>query len=233
MSRATPLDPGTRLRKEKPCSREMAFGGFAVAKSIQVTRVHVVLALVILVSFGAIAVLATALLLTRDEDVVAVPPDTPSGTASVESSQAATTSENADFGPTPAAEAKGGYFMPGLYAAESNCEAIRETNSWAIIVPGPVDPSSTGSPPVIEVRGADRHVADLITEGQIPGGDPLEMHACVLDVTGAPAGVLQRMRNTRAIDGTLEESWPGYKVTWSYHPDTGLDAVFSYSLVDK
>lgn len=48
-----------------------------------------------------------------------------------------------------------------------------------------------------------------------------------VDVLGLPSAVIRRMENTRALDGTLEESQDGITVTWTYHPDDGLSAVFS------
>jgi hypothetical protein len=34
------------------------------------------------------------------------------------------------------------------------------------------------------------------------------------------------MMETRALDGRQEETWSGYAVSWSYHPDDGFNAIF-------
>lgn len=39
--------------------------------------------------------------------------------------------------------------------------------------------------------------------------------------------IVARMEQTRALDGTLQEEAAGVRVTWTYHPDDGLSAVFS------
>jgi hypothetical protein len=48
-----------------------------------------------------------------------------------------------------------------------------------------------------------------------------------LDAIGFPLSVYRRMGQTRALDGTQEAESNGVRVTWTYHPDDGLSAVFS------
>lgn len=49
----------------------------------------------------------------------------------------------------------------------------------------------------------------------------------LLDALGfnAPA-TMERMGNTRAIDGTLEAEGDDVVASWTYHPDDGLRIVF-------
>lgn len=47
-----------------------------------------------------------------------------------------------------------------------------------------------------------------------------------LDELGFNASaVMQRIGNTRALDGTLEAAADDYVATWTYHPDDGLSMV--------
>lgn len=69
----------------------------------------------------------------------------------------------------------------------------------------------------------------LTLEAFSDSGDSLTtpIFQCVLRKLGAPAAVRERMYATRAIDGTLEETWGSYRATWTYHPDQGLQVVIS------
>lgn len=48
---------------------------------------------------------------------------------------------------------------------------------------------------------------------------------CVLDELGSPASIQARMKTTRALDGRQSGSWSGFTVSWSYHPDNGLNII--------
>lgn len=50
---------------------------------------------------------------------------------------------------------------------------------------------------------------------------------CVLDALNTPDAVLSRMRQTTSMDGRQDAAWDGISVTWSYHPDRGLDMVLT------
>lgn len=41
-----------------------------------------------------------------------------------------------------------------------------------------------------------------------------------------PDALFDRMIRTRAIDGVQSEEYGKIKVTWSYHPDNGLEVVY-------
>lgn len=51
----------------------------------------------------------------------------------------------------------------------------------------------------------------------------LEMYLAKL---GFSPAVYERMNRTRALDGTQSATADGFNVTWTYHPDNGLEAVF-------
>lgn len=52
---------------------------------------------------------------------------------------------------------------------------------------------------------------------------------CIFGALEMPAAVSERVASTRALDGQMEDSWPGYKATWTYHPDAGLDLIVTQS----
>lgn len=49
---------------------------------------------------------------------------------------------------------------------------------------------------------------------------------CIIEVLGAPTAVMSHMEQTTSLDGRQTESWGNIEVSWSYHPDRGMDAVF-------
>lgn len=77
---------------------------------------------------------------------------------------------------------------------------------------------------VTTVRGNSDSVSITISGYDIVDAEPaLE---AVLDELGFSPAVLDRMEKTRALDGTLEASGHNCNVTWTYHPDDGLQMVF-------
>jgi hypothetical protein len=50
---------------------------------------------------------------------------------------------------------------------------------------------------------------------------------CILDKIGAPASLPARIGDTRALDGMQEASWGNYAVSWTYHPDDGLNIIIA------
>ncbi|CAN2190434.1 hypothetical protein MCEJIRE27_00510 [Candidatus Nanopelagicaceae bacterium] len=55
------------------------------------------------------------------------------------------------------------------------------------------------------------------------GGDFSDL-VCVLNELKAPATVESRMLSTNSLMGVQNAEWDGISVSWSYHPDNGLDA---------
>jgi hypothetical protein len=72
--------------------------------------------------------------------------------------------------------------------------------------------------------GSDSVTVDI----SYPGPDAirwLENYMARLDMPAE--AIASRMGQTRALDGTQEDEANGIRVTWNYHPDDGLSAVFS------
>ena len=47
----------------------------------------------------------------------------------------------------------------------------------------------------------------------------------VIDYLGFPDSVSEKIKNTNSRMGLQSETYDGYKITWSYHPKNGLDAI--------
>lgn len=72
-------------------------------------------------------------------------------------------------------------------------------------------------------RGDHRYVTVTITESAILSVLDLETYLTEL---GFSPAVYERMNRTRALDGTQSATAHGVNVSWTYHPDNGLQAVF-------
>ncbi|MFM2032994.1 MAG: hypothetical protein RLZZ297_1759 [Chloroflexota bacterium] len=62
-------------------------------------------------------------------------------------------------------------------------------------------------------------------DGKEDEGSPIEETACVFFAIPVPSYIISRIDNTRAMDGMQRETFDGFDISWSYHPDDGLDAV--------
>jgi hypothetical protein len=81
---------------------------------------------------------------------------------------------------------------------------------------GVPEPEDLGTTLVADMAGND------LGSGELAFADI----QCLLEATGAPASVEAKMGETRALDGRQEDSWGDIEVSWSYHPDQGLDVIF-------
>lgn len=72
--------------------------------------------------------------------------------------------------------------------------------------------------------GGDTLILDHKGEDDLLGLD-YEQFACALQELDVSSSVVSQMDNTRALDGRQSASWGGYEITWSYHPDSGLEAI--------
>lgn len=55
------------------------------------------------------------------------------------------------------------------------------------------------------------------------GGDFSDL-ICVIDELQAPSTIQSRMQGTNSLMGVQNGEWDGISISWSYHPDNGLDA---------
>ncbi|WP_257062939.1 hypothetical protein [Brevibacterium sp. 50QC2O2] len=78
-------------------------------------------------------------------------------------------------------------------------------------------------------------IAAVAGDGQSVSFDGIGKHGaedfddlrCLGNFLEMPDSVTEEMAHTRALDGRQEDEWGDYRVTWSYHPDDGMNAVFS------
>jgi hypothetical protein len=57
-------------------------------------------------------------------------------------------------------------------------------------------------------------------------GASYESLVCVINAVGTPSYVNDNIMNVRAIDGRQSDEFNGIVVSYSYHPDNGMDIVF-------
>lgn len=50
----------------------------------------------------------------------------------------------------------------------------------------------------------------------------------IIKTLGLPDSLYDEMCETNALMGRQTESYEYYDVSWSYHPDNGLDVIFKY-----
>lgn len=72
--------------------------------------------------------------------------------------------------------------------------------------------------------GDEESATVVIMDTDVDEGGPAL--AELLDDLGFTSATLDRMGNTRALDGTQSAEGDGVNATWTYHPDDGLQIVF-------
>jgi hypothetical protein len=58
-------------------------------------------------------------------------------------------------------------------------------------------------------------------------GLQIDDEVCILNGLNAPSAVSSHVDQTTSMDGRQTETWGSITMAWSYHPDRGLDAVFT------
>lgn len=73
----------------------------------------------------------------------------------------------------------------------------------------------------------DGHTVLLDQKGEedAEGLDIIEV-GCFLYAVDVPSSVSAQMDSTRALDGRQSAEFDGIKVSWIYHPDSGIDMIF-------
>ncbi len=72
-------------------------------------------------------------------------------------------------------------------------------------------------------------LVDMKGEDYGSGTASLADMRCVLGELDVPQSVLGQMGSTRALDGMQTATWDDYSVSWTYHPDDGLDLIITES----
>ncbi len=69
----------------------------------------------------------------------------------------------------------------------------------------------------------------LIVDGEGDDSDGLSFAntVCVMVNLDVPDSTIAKIEGTRALDGTQSDTYDDITVQWSYHPDNGLDLIFT------
>lgn len=67
---------------------------------------------------------------------------------------------------------------------------------------------------------------DMKGEDEPSGADILDI-ACIFGELDMPSAVMSHIDQTTSMDGRQTETWENITVSWSYHPDRGLDGVLT------
>jgi hypothetical protein len=95
--------------------------------------------------------------------------------------------------------------------------------------PSPLAETSTTCDAGILADDDHTLVVDMAGEDTSTGIETFDGVLCVLDDLDAPQALVARMESTRALDGMQSATWSSYEVTWTYHPDDGLDLIITYT----
>ena len=85
-----------------------------------------------------------------------------------------------------------------------------------------------GDNPYVDVLD-DNHTLTIHGEGEETIGVHIDDMVCLLAQVGVTGAVVERMDQTRALDGTQTAEWDDYSASWTYHPDDGLDILLTWA----
>lgn len=72
----------------------------------------------------------------------------------------------------------------------------------------------------IDTNPKDSKYSNIYEDNAIAAIQKINLHL------GLPSSLLEKMSNTRALDGTQSQNCGTYTVTWNYHPDSGLKVIY-------
>jgi hypothetical protein len=115
-------------------------------------------------------------------------------------------------------------------ASSASASAKAEADAAASLAAVLTDASETcGTTHVSGMKLADGGTSltfDMKGEEDTRGAD-LTTIMCVFDELKMPSAVLSHIEQTTSMDGRQSETWDNLTVSWSYHPDRGLDGVLT------
>jgi hypothetical protein len=115
-------------------------------------------------------------------------------------------------------------------AEEAEAEAIAAEEQARMAVLGDAldlcGISATGTPGIELGDGGTTLVVDHKGEDDYTGATTVDLF-CIISALEAPSSVTSHMQQTTSMDGRQTETWNGITVSWSYHPDRGMDSVFT------
>ncbi|CAB4137801.1 hypothetical protein UFOVP325_99 [uncultured Caudovirales phage] len=82
-----------------------------------------------------------------------------------------------------------------------------------------------GAPAGITVSdGGKSLIIDGMGEEDYSGANIYDT-ACVVGAIGTPSYIISNMETTNSLMGRQSDEFDGIAISWSYHPDNGLDVV--------
>lgn len=85
--------------------------------------------------------------------------------------------------------------------------------------------SLSGSEGITVLDGGSSIEMQTVSQKTWQGGASFSDVTCVLDALQTPQSIQARMETTRALDGRQTGTWPGFSISWGFHPDNGLNVI--------
>lgn len=85
--------------------------------------------------------------------------------------------------------------------------------------------SCTASDGVLVSDNGSTLSVDMMGETDYSGASYIDV-MCIMEGVKTPDYIVSAIESTRALDGRQHDSFDGIEVSWSYHPDTGLDLLY-------
>ena len=112
-------------------------------------------------------------------------------------------------------------------AEEAAAEEARAAR--AAVVPDAVETCGvTGTDGIVVADEGRSLTFDMKGDDDLRGANITDI-VCVFTALDMPSAVVSHMDQTTSMDGRQSESWGDLTVSWSYHPDRGLDGVLTVS----
>lgn len=110
-------------------------------------------------------------------------------------------------------------------AEEAAAEEARAAR--AAVIPDAVETCEvTGSDGIVVADEGRSLTFDMKGDDDISGADITDI-VCVFTALDMLSAVVSHMDQTTSMDGRQSETWGDLTVSWSYHPDRGLDGVLT------
>lgn len=105
--------------------------------------------------------------------------------------------------------------------------AIGADSGQSALLSDAVEACDVASTYGIELADEGRSITfDMKGEDESAGADVTDI-ACLFGELDMPSAVMSHIDQTTSMDGRQTETWGDLTVSWSYHPDRGLDGVLT------
>jgi len=112
-------------------------------------------------------------------------------------------------------------------AVMAGVTAIGSDSGQSALLSDAVEACAVASTYGIDLADEGRSITfDMKGEDESAGADIADI-ACLFSELDMPSAVSSHMDQTTSMDGRQTETWGDLTVSWSYHPDRGLDGVLT------